>query len=141
MRSLPTDIDAGTLRERVIEVTHQHLLKLRKELEAALRLFELETVKSALTLQVPPTCGRRGHRGAATTPVIGTTTGAGAVLVSFVPAEHSRRRALRNDSATANYLWSFAQASRPRASSNDNCVPLQAAVPMSTERDLMAPIS
>lgn len=57
MRSLPTDIDAGTLRERVIEVTHQHLLKLRKELEAALRLFELETVKSALTLQVPLRAG------------------------------------------------------------------------------------
>lgn len=57
MRSLPTDIDAGTLRERVIEVTHQHLLKLRKELEAALRLFELETVKSELTLQVPLRAG------------------------------------------------------------------------------------
>jgi hypothetical protein len=112
--SLPADIDAGTLRERVIEVTHQHLLKPRKELEAALRLFGLETVKSALTLQMPLIAGAGAIVGAATTPVIGTTTAAGAVLASFVGAEHSRRRALRNNSAAANYLMELRSGLTPK---------------------------
>jgi hypothetical protein len=112
--SLQADIDAGTLRERVIEVTHQHLLKPRKELEAALRLFGLETVKSALTLQVPLSAGAGAIVGAATAPVIGTTTAAGAVLVSFVGAEHSRRRALRDYSAAANYLMELRSGLTPK---------------------------
>jgi hypothetical protein len=112
--SLPADIDAGTLRERVIEVTHQHLLKPRKELEAALRLFGLETVKSALTLQVPLSAGAGAIIGAAIAPVIGTATGAGAVLVSFVAAEHSRRRTLRSKAAAANYLMELRSGLTPK---------------------------
>lgn len=102
--ALPADVDAGVLRDRVIEATHQHLLKPREELKAALRLFGLETVKSATTLQVPMSASSGAMVGTATTPVLGTAVGAGAVLLAIGSTEIRRRRDLRAKTPAANYL-------------------------------------
>jgi hypothetical protein len=102
--SLPNDIEASALRDRVVEVTQQHLLKPQKELAASLRMFGLETIKSAMTLQLPVSAGAGTVVGAATTPVIGTAVGAAFVLGALIATEASRRRDLSNKSAAANYL-------------------------------------
>lgn len=112
--SLPSDIDSGTLRERVIEVTHQHLLQPQMDLKAALRLFGLETVKSALTMQLPLSAGAGAMVGADTGPVIGIATGAGAVLASFSATELSRRRSLKDRAAAANYLIELRSGLTPK---------------------------
>lgn len=101
---LAEDVNADALRDRVVEVTRRHLLGPRKDLHDSLKWFGLETVKSALTLQLPLSAGAGTVVGAVTAPVIGAATGAGIVITSFGVSEVSRRRDLRKKAAAANYL-------------------------------------
>jgi hypothetical protein len=75
LASLPQDVDALVLKDRLAEVTHNHLLRPRDELEGSMKLFGFETVKSALTLQLPLSASAGAMLGAPYGPLVESAAG------------------------------------------------------------------
>ncbi|WP_130014575.1 DUF6236 family protein [Serinicoccus sediminis] len=109
LQNLPADVDEEVLRERLIEVTQDRLLKPRDRLRKSLGLFNLDPVDHTLGVQVPLGVTVAGTANLVMQPVQAVTAGAAAGVFSYAIGQGVRRRQLRKVNSAGNYLMKLSK--------------------------------
>ena len=110
LETLPADVEAHVVRDRLIEATNRHLVGPKIDLERGLSLFGLEPINNVILVSLA-TAGI--FVGGPANPITGNATGAAVTLATLSGVERVRRRALRRANGAGNYLLALEEGLTP----------------------------